>query len=157
MQLPPVAPCCSRSSDNRSGTRVVFPLRDLPLVPSESLLATFFTLALFRRNAGTRLLLLGGQVPRNVGCRSTSQEGQEGNGISALLGSLLPHCGDGHVTFLILGPEESMTPMWSYPCLLTIWAGGRGSCLGPFPPCPPKLYIFLFFLFKICSYCGCLG
>jgi len=45
-QLLSVIPCCSNSSDSCNETGGFFPLRDPPLIPSESLVATFFPLAL---------------------------------------------------------------------------------------------------------------
>lgn len=96
--------------------------------PSESLTATFFPLALcsgwqqagFASNATTP----------NLGCWSTSQEGQEGNGTSGLLGSLLCHCRDGPVTFVILRPGESFMAL----SLSSHWQGKRKELLLRPPP-----------------------
>lgn len=118
--------------------------------PSESLADMFFPLSPVWDMCWHQDGFASNATTQNLGCWSTSLEGQERNGTSGLLGSLLCHCRDGPVPFVILRPKESL---WPCPCLLISRARGKSSCLDLLP----IVYFSSLLLVQKLFYCGCLG
>lgn len=121
MLLLSVIPCCSNGFAHCNKTQVFFPLRD-----PWSHLPHFSPSSVFGRNAGTQLLLLGGKLPKMWDARTHLMKARREMGPSGSLQSLLPHCRDGPITFLILGQGESYMAI----------------SLSSHSPCPSFVFLF---------------